>query len=507
MKHYFKTAAIFCLASVIGLASCKDDNEKEPDALSVSPKEQVAMSSDGGTQELNITTNAKWRVTGATAWCKVTPAEGEGSATLTITVSANETATARKATLIVQAGALKETLKLEQEGKSVLTPDKTVLTFDYTEGKQALELEASAAWEATVDQTWCRLNKNSGEGAEVLEVMVDENEATEAREAVITFKMGTMTTTVKVSQKEVNLANILATERAALMEFYRAANGNDWENKDGWGKENVPVEEWEGISTYDDGRVKSIIFKEPNNMGGLNGGSLSPEIGKLKKLQKLVIKTGNFQKTKLPETIGELKELKELTLTALMMNGELPASLFNLKNLTVLELQNNSFSGNLPERLSELTELTVLNFDRNSFEGTIPESWKSLTKLTRITLSYDKGLTGPIDVIYSLKALEYVYMNDCTFSGELKKEITGLTNLVRLNLSNNNLTGNLPAELPAMPKLEKVYVEGNRMSGEVPQSILDWNVYDWTSKYDWRNIFSQQPGYGFSNAPANPEND
>lgn len=507
MKHFFRTTAIFCLASVIGLTACKENEEKEPERLSISPKEQISVNSEGGTQELSITTNAKWKVTGATAWCKVAPIEGQGNATLTITVSPNETADTRKTTFIIQTGALRETLKLEQEGKSVLTPDKVTLAFDYTETKQVLELEASSAWEAAVDQTWCRLNKDKGEGSEVLEVMVNENDATEPREAVITFKMGTTTATVKVSQKGVNIANILAAERAALMEFYRAANGNDWENKDGWGKADVPVGEWEGVSTWDDGRVKSIIFKEPNNIGGLNGGSLSPEIGKLKKLQKLIIKTGNFQKTKLPETIGELKELKELTLTALMMDGELPTSLFNLKKLTILELQNNSFSGKLPERLGELSELTVLNFDRNNFEGTIPESWKNLTKLTRITLSYDKGLTGTIDIIYSLKALEYVYMNNSSFSGELKKDITGLTNLVRLNLGNNNLTGNLPAELPTMPKLEKVYVEGNRMSGEVPQSILKWSVYNWTSKYDWRNIFLQQSGYGFSNAPANPEND
>ena len=51
------------------------------------------------------------------------------------------------------------------------------------------------------------------------------------------------------------------TDREALVALYNTTNGENWRNNDNW-LSDVPLGEWYGINTNDDGRVIALVFDD-----------------------------------------------------------------------------------------------------------------------------------------------------------------------------------------------------------------------------------------------------
>ena len=84
----------------------------------------------------------------------------------------------------------------------------------------------------------------------------------------------------------------------------------------------MPISEWEGVSTDDNGRVTEL---------NLTGNQLSGEI---------------------PPELGNLTTLTWLYLGLNQLSGEIPPELGNLVNLEQLYLDGNQLSGCVPSSLS-----------------------------------------------------------------------------------------------------------------------------------------------------------
>jgi len=87
----------------------------------------------------------------------------------------------------------------------------------------------------------------------------------------------------------------------------------------------------------------------------------------------------------IPESIGNLTELKELWLSYNQLYGEIPASFNNLTKLERLSLHDNNLSGNI-ENLVHLTSIKWMSISYNQFSGVIPDGINSLTMLSTILL-------------------------------------------------------------------------------------------------------------------------
>ncbi|XP_074558896.1 putative LRR receptor-like serine/threonine-protein kinase At2g16250 isoform X2 [Curcuma longa] len=123
--------------------------------------------------------------------------------------------------------------------------------------------------------------------------------------------------------------------------------------------------------------------------------------------------------------LGDAHSLTFLSLARTGAYGSIPEALFRLHQLTVLDLSGNSLNGTVPPGLSELQKLQTLNLSNNSLSGTVPADLFS-------------GLSG-----LSLRSIKLDH-ND--FYSSLPKSILNLTELVLLDVSNNNLTGELPVD-------------------------------------------------------------
>ena len=182
----------------------------------------------------------------------------------------------------------------------------------------------------------------------------------------------------------VAFAQVSAKEKQALLDLYVSTDGEKWVNT--WDI-NLPVTEWQGVSVIDDKVTGiSLLFNNivgtiPNSIGDLTNlrtlelafnklkGTIPSTIGKLTKLEVLSF-NGNFFTGNIPASLGNLSELKELHLSSNLLTGAMPASLGNLENITVLNVFDNDLSGELPSELARHRNLRELVIAENNFEGT-----------------------------------------------------------------------------------------------------------------------------------------
>ena len=103
-----------------------------------------------------------------------------------------------------------------------------------------------------------------------------------------------------------------------------------------------------------------------------------------------------------------------------------------------------------------------LNLSGNQL-GTIPPENGGLTSLVTLDLS-DNQLTGLPDALLQLD-----HLTDLNLSGNqlgtIPPEIGGLTSLVILDLSDNRLTG-LPSELRQLRQLDSLDLSSNQLTAE-----------------------------------------
>uniref|UniRef100_A0A6N2N1U4 Disease resistance R13L4/SHOC-2-like LRR domain-containing protein n=1 Tax=Salix viminalis TaxID=40686 RepID=A0A6N2N1U4_SALVM len=111
-----------------------------------------------------------------------------------------------------------------------------------------------------------------------------------------------------------------------------------------------------------------------------------PEFQSGSQLETLLLRGTNFS-GQLPESIGNLKSLKEFHAAECYFSGAIPSSLGNLTKLNSLDLSSNSFSGKIPSTFVNLRQLTYLSLYSNNFSSGTLHWLCNLTKLNFIGLS------------------------------------------------------------------------------------------------------------------------
>jgi len=329
-------------------------------------------------------------------------------------------------------------------------------------------------------------------------------------------------------QNNEGTAESASTDRKALMELYKATNGDQWKNNNGWGTDG-PLNSWYGIETNGSGRVTKIDLWKNNLVGKIEEvsweqlnkvkelylkgnhlkGSIPPSIGSMTDLEWLIIQgkttakrpsptqrtyhrgksrsnTNDFSGT-IPKELGNLSNLKRLEISqAPNVTGPIPSELGNLSNLIGLYLNWNDFSGeSIPASFGNLTNLEYLYMASSNLEGTIPASLKNLTQLYVLGLNYNK-LTGAIPNLRAFTQLERLDLVSNNLTGKYPEYLNNgeFSQLKAVNLAWNNLTG----EVTGFDKLQNLYffdITGNNIRGpisaftEVPAKIkllaAGWN--------------------------------
>ena len=176
-----------------------------------------------------------------------------------------------------------------------------------------------------------------------------------------------------VPQRVVSQSGSVAGDRAALVAFYHATNGNKWRRAKsvGW-LTDAPLDKWYGVDTDRNGRVTELDLTE----SGLTG-YIPAELGNLSNLTALYLDYNRLSGP-LPVELGNLSNLTALYLHDNRLSGPLSPSLGGLINLTELDLVNNQFTGWIPPELGGLINMSVVWLAGNEWVGCIPDALRDV---------------------------------------------------------------------------------------------------------------------------------
>ncbi|CAN1176585.1 Probable LRR receptor-like serine/threonine-protein kinase At4g36180 [Linum perenne] len=198
---------------------------------------------------------------------------------------------------------------------------------------------------------------------------------------------------------------------------------------DGWDPSTPAAPcDWRDILCFD-GRVRELRLPQLQLAG-----RLTPQLGELRQLRKLSLHSNNFNGS-IPHSLSQCSLLRAVYLQHNSLSGDLPPSLLNLSNLQVFTVASNFLSGRIPSGFS--VSLRFLDLSSNSLSGELPSNFSSDSQLQLLNLSFNN------------------------FSGE-----------VPLSVEDNALRGLIPATIGSIPNLQVLSLSRNELSGSIPSSIF-----------------------------------
>jgi Leucine-rich repeat (LRR) protein len=145
----------------------------------------------------------------------------------------------------------------------------------------------------------------------------------------------------------------------------------------------------------------------------------------------------------LPEFI-EGSALQELILSGTKFSGKIPESIGNLRNLTRLDLSNCQLNGSIPP-FAQWSMIQSIDLSGNNLIGTLPsDGYHALRNLTSIDLS-NNSISGLIPAsLFSHPSLESLDLSQNNFTRNLILYPNISSSLASIHLSNNKLQGPIP---------------------------------------------------------------
>ncbi|CAG7860649.1 unnamed protein product [Brassica rapa] len=125
---------------------------------------------------------------------------------------------------------------------------------------------------------------------------------------------------------------------------------------------------------------------------------------------------------------------------------------------------------------SDSTRVTQLTLDPVGYTGRLTPLISGLTQLLTLDLA-DNNFYGSIpSSISSLVSLQTLTLRSNSFSGSLPESVTRLNSAESIDISRNSLTGSLPKSLSSLSNLRQLDLSYNKLTGSIPklpQSLID----------------------------------
>ena len=230
----------------------------------------------------------------------------------------------------------------------------------------------------------------------------------------------------------------------------------------------------------------------------------------------------------------KLKNLEELDLSQNQFEGSLPSSFLNMTSLRKLELSRNKFSGQFDSNIASLTSLEYFGFKDNQFE--VPVSFTPFANHSNLKFIYGEGNKVILDLQPSLQTwipqfqlqvlslpsitntdslplprfllyqnnltsldfsswrlegtfphwlfnnntkLTELLVRNCSFTGDILLPLHPLTNMRRIDVSNNNITGQIPSNISSiLPNLQFLNLSINHIQGSIPVGFGQMSLLD-----------------------------
>ncbi|KAL0370876.1 UNVERIFIED_CONTAM: Receptor-like protein 18 [Sesamum angustifolium] len=179
-----------------------------------------------------------------------------------------------------------------------------------------------------------------------------------------------------------------------------------------------------------------------------------------------------------PDMIFQVPSLKNLDLSLNdFLAGTIPQFYPNA-SLRTISLRDTNFSGRLSNSIGNLSMLSEIDLSGCNFTGPIPSTMATLTRLIHVDMSWN-FFTGSIPPFYMSKKLKYVLLDHNSLSGSIPRSFFSLPSLIRLTLSENQVSGRL-YEFPTMQfsNMVELDLSSNKLEGHIPESFFTLEMLD-----------------------------
>ena len=128
----------------------------------------------------------------------------------------------------------------------------------------------------------------------------------------------------------------------------------------------------------------------------------------------------------------------------------------------------NQWDGVTSDAIHGVTRLILI--DKN-LTGSIPSNLSSLTSLTSLHLSENPFEGGIPDQLGNLQQLEYLSLSNIGLTGTIPSSLGNLSNLLELGLYGNSLSGTIPSSLGSLGKLKDLGLSHNQLEESIPSQL------------------------------------
>lgn len=199
-----------------------------------------------------------------------------------------------------------------------------------------------------------------------------------------------------------------------------------------------------------------IVGDKPNKVSNFNGFAIPHQT-----------LSGNFSMDSFVATLARLNSLRVLSLVSLGIWGPLPDKIHRFYSLEYLDLSWNFLFGSLPPTVPRLVKLQTVALDGNYFNGTFPDWFGSLPNLTNLSLR-DNEVSNKLPDLSSLTSLHVLDLSNNNLDSQLPRMPRSL---VMVSLGNNSFSGEIPQQYSQLHQLQKLDVSFNSLRG-LPSTAL-----------------------------------
>eukprot|EP00037_Helgoeca_nana_P026619 m.301171 g.301171 ORF g.301171 m.301171 type:complete len:1246 (+) comp27269_c0_seq1:80-3817(+) len=247
--------------------------------------------------------------------------------------------------------------------------------------------------------------------------------------------------------------------------------------------------------THRTGHIPPCIFQLPrlyNFSAGRNSltGAIPNQLCFAKPLMFIYLGFNKFT-GELPDCIGNLTNLNTLRLESLQITGSLPQTLFNLPGLQILLITRAQLTGGIPATVQHnqnisfkswnvfepkeawgppLGKLRLLGLVACGLTGQLPAWISGLTKLEVLALG-GNYLSGSLPTFRPGAQLKQLQVTHNHFTGTLEP-LSGLTLLIALDASSNQITGSVPKWLGHLSSsMDQIRLDNTFLSCNLPSQL------------------------------------
>ena len=502
-------------------------------------QDEYLVGSDGETIKVELKSNNTYQIEMPSVdW--ITKADTRALSTYThyFIVAPNDTYDAREAVIrfVDEENGLKDSVKVVQVQKDAIILAKNNYEVSGAGETLNFSIQANVDFTVSTNVDWIAQTNTRGLTEYPLSFTISPNDSDNPRTGIITIADAN-NNRQEITVEQTGKIDYEKIEREALIEFYKAAGGDDWEDNTNWCSDK-PLNEWYGVNLDSESNHVSALWLGGNALKGdianiihplcslreltcidfpanpeiygdfpdeiysltklkhINidsnlGGELSSKITNLRNLNQIWLRRVKMSHSVFKEICTSLADLEVLSLYLCELNAPIPSEIKNLTHLWNLTLDGSDVVGELPDAIWELP-LRFINLSRNeTLTGHISPNIGKLKDLSTLSLDFC-SFNGEIpDEITQCTNLEYLWLRDNQIEGEIPQDIGNLQKLIELDLQENNLTGTLPSSMSRMDNLVACILSGNRLSGEVPQEVSSM----WQKWNPFNSILPQQEGY------------